>query len=167
MHYTGDDYEHFSGTLIETIHQYELEFVAIICDNCPAHVNGVSQLWMLHISRLNYMINLVFTHVLAEPDVRRRIGMLDELITDFRTDGAIIVLGRKSPTLVRMRWVSAVDALDFILRRLDVVNSIRSDPDQDPISDSLKTCYFIFLPLKPRSLRFEARDSKLSDVTRW
>jgi hypothetical protein len=39
--HTGDDYEEFYKMLINEIRGHELEIVAMICDNCPAQINGV------------------------------------------------------------------------------------------------------------------------------
>jgi hypothetical protein len=106
------------------------------------------------------MINLVFMHALAEPAVGRRMDMLGKRIADLRANAAVAAIGRKCPT----RWVYAVDALNYVLRRCKAINIFRDHFSQPPISDSLTVLDWIFLPFKFASLRVEARDCKLYDV---
>jgi hypothetical protein len=42
-HYDNENYEAILRSLIAEIGGYNIELVAVVCDNCPAQVNGVAQ----------------------------------------------------------------------------------------------------------------------------
>jgi hypothetical protein len=169
--YDGDNYEAFFRSLITEIGGYGIELVAIVCDNCPAQVNGVAQALaffpeagIAHIPCVNHMTNLVFTHALLDPVISTRIVLLNEFVSDLRTTDGLEIMGHKCPTLVQTRWVYAVDVLTFVLRYRDDVNSVRSALSRDPIPRTFKRLYWILLPLKLFSLAVEAKDRKLHEI---
>jgi hypothetical protein len=171
IRFTAEQYEQFFCDMIQKVTSHGIEIVAIICDNCPAQINGVAQalifhqnLGIRHIPCLNHMTNLVFTHILRESVVSQRMEILNDVITDLRSEKGIEILRRKCPTLVKTRWIYAVDVLRFILCRRANVEAVRFFFLHDAIPDSFQTLYWIFLPLKLFSRFMEARDRKLYEV---
>jgi hypothetical protein len=169
--FTADDYEAFFRNAIKELQHYHIELVAIVCDNCPAQLNGVAQalafcpeLSIVHVPCFNHMINLVFTHILTYPPVSHRIEILNEIVSCLLTDTGRQVLGKKCPMLIKTRWVYAVDVLRFILERISDVNTVLTLASRDPVPDCLKTLYWLLLPLKLFSLRMECRFCALNEV---
>jgi hypothetical protein len=81
--YTSNGYEKFLKELIRQIPEHNLHFVAVICDNYPAGVNGVWQslpfvphLAICHIACRNQTVNLAFVHMLEHPTLARRAKVL-------------------------------------------------------------------------------------------
>jgi hypothetical protein len=97
--YDGHHYEAFFRSLINEIVRYEIEFVAIVCDNCPAQVNGVAQalaflpnLRILHIPGLSHMANRVLTYAVLDPLVSARIALLNEFVNDLRSSEKLTIV---------------------------------------------------------------------------
>jgi hypothetical protein len=97
---TGDDYEIFFRENIEFLQKHDLEIVAVVCDNCPAQVNGVAQalvfhtsLAIRHIPCFNHMVNLVFELLLRRPVSASRMGMLHRIVECLRSTKVRNVLG--------------------------------------------------------------------------
>jgi hypothetical protein len=85
LNYNSNNCDAVYCELIQQIRQYDIELVSIICDNCPAQINGVAQalvhhpgLALLHIPCLNHLMNLVFTEVLSTEIISERISLLNE-----------------------------------------------------------------------------------------
>jgi hypothetical protein len=100
IRFTGDQYGQFYREIIEATMKQDIEIVAIICDNCPAQVNGLAQavvffpsLGIRQVPYFNHMVNLVFTHVLSESIVTARMTILNNVIADLCTDKGVEVLG--------------------------------------------------------------------------
>jgi hypothetical protein len=171
LNFNSENYEQVFRELISQCERSQIDVVSIICDNCPAQVNGVTQalafyphLGILHIPCLNHMVNLVFTHAVETHLVASRINLLTEFIQDLRSPIGMDILHRKCPSLVRTRWIYAVDVLRFILERRELVSTVRNLTGHDPIPDNFVTLYWILLPLKLFSLSMETRSRKLSEV---
>jgi hypothetical protein len=169
--FTSDDYGQFFQSVITEIQARNLEIVAVICDNCAAQVNGVAQalaflptLGITHMPCLNHMVNLVFVSALSNSNVMPRLTVVNEFIADLQSSDSISILGSKCPRLIQTRWVYLVDTLEWMLRRLDNVNTVRAIIEHPPLPESLKTLYQILLPLKLFSLSMEARCRKLYEV---
>jgi hypothetical protein len=169
--FTGDDYEAFFRNAIAELTTRGVEVVAVVCDNCPAQLNGVAQallffpdLGILHIPCFNHMVNLVFTHILELSTVADRIEILRAIIAEMLTDDGKTLLGRKCPNLVPTRWVYVVDVLRFIFDRIDDVNAVLIAHDLPIVPDELKELYWLLLPLKLFSLSMENRSRKLHEV---
>jgi hypothetical protein len=156
---------------IEPQIRYEIELVAIICDNCPVQVNGLVQalafvpnLAILHISCLSHMANLVFTHTVLGPLVSARIALLNEFVYGLRSPEGLTIAEGKCPTLVKTRWIYAADVLDFIFRYRNDVNFVRSALFHNPVPTMFKRLYWILLSLNLFSRAVEARDQKLHEA---
>jgi hypothetical protein len=85
-------YEEFFKKQIADIRDHGIELVAIICDNCPAQLDGVvdslaffDNLGITHIPCFNHMVNLVFTHALKHPPVARLLETINDIIADLQT----------------------------------------------------------------------------------
>jgi hypothetical protein len=171
LNYTSNDYEEFYKAIITEIREHELEIVAIICDNCPAQVNGLWQslaffpeLAICHIPCLNHMANLVFSHVLQHDAVAQRIVQLDQIIHDLRSPEGTAIVGRKCPKIVRTRWIYAVEVLYFVLRYEEDVNTVLTVFNREPVPESFRNLYRLLLPLRLFSESMEARERKLYEV---
>jgi hypothetical protein len=167
----SEDYEAVFRSLVTEVSGYNIELVAVVCDNCPAQVNGVAQalaffptLAILHIPCLNHMVNLAFTHALLDPIMTTRVTLLNEFISDLRSSEGLEIMGRKCPTMVKTRWIYTSDVLTFILRYRDDVNSVRSAVFHSPLPKTFKRLHWVLLPLKLFSLAVEAKDRKLHEV---
>jgi hypothetical protein len=159
-----DNYEAVYCELIQQIRQYNIELVSMICGNCPAQINGVTQAFVhhpdlatLHIPCLNHMVNLIFTHVLTAEILSEGMALLNKFIRDLRSQAEEHILQRKCPRLARTRWVCAVDVLRFILKREEVVNEVRVLLAQISIPNSLVSLYWILFPLKLFSFSMESQ----------
>jgi hypothetical protein len=169
--YDGGHYEVFFRSLISEIIRYEIELVTIVCDNCLAQVNGVAQALaflpnpaILHIPCLSHIANLVFTQAVLDALVPARIALLNEFIDDLQSPEGLAIVGRKCPTLVKTRWIYAVDVRNFIFCYRDDVNSVQSTLFHNPVPTTFKRLYCILLPLKLFSRLVEARDRKLHEI---
>jgi hypothetical protein len=113
--FTGDDEKLFFLNMIDELVRREVEVVTIVCEDCPAQVNRVTQaltfrshLGIVHIQCFCHMINLVFSHLLNDEDVAPRMTILRDITSHLRSDHSRQVLMHKCPTLLQTRWVYAV-----------------------------------------------------------
>jgi hypothetical protein len=103
------------------------------------------------------MINLVFSHLLNDEGVAPRMTIPRDVASDLRSGDGRQVLMRKCPTLVQTRWVYTDDVLRFIFQRIDDVDNAVERHGRDPVPRSLRTSYWILLPLRLFSLSIESR----------
>jgi hypothetical protein len=171
LNFNSENYELAFRELIRQWGRYHVEPVSIICDNCPAQVNGVAQalafyeeLTILHNPCLNHIVNLVFTHAMQNPLVEARINLVGDVIRDARSPVGLEILQRTCPTPVQTRWVYAVDVLRFLLEQRNGVNTVRHLLGHEPIPDQFVTLYWIMFPLKLFSLNMETRIRRLFQV---
>jgi hypothetical protein len=164
-------YEEFFKEQIATIRDAGIELVAIICDNCPAQVDGVGDslfffddLGITHIPCFNRMVNLVFTHALKHLCAAPLVEEINECIQDLQTTPGREIMGRRCPTLVKTRWVYLVDVLHYFLLYRDLVKEVRAHFHRSPIPESFRSLYWIFLPLQLFSLSVAARSRKLYEI---
>jgi hypothetical protein len=140
QNFTSTNYEEFYQDVIKRIQGSHIEIAAIICDKCPAQVNGVGRSLAffprLGIHCLNHIVQLVFTHAVSSASVAPIIAMVDGAITDLQTPEGIGIMGRRCPMLVKNRWVCLVYVLRYILSYHGVENEGRGVLEHDPIQKS-------------------------------
>jgi hypothetical protein len=96
------------------------------------------------------MLNLVLIHTLSNPNVILRMKVVHDLMADRQSPEAIFVLGSRCPRLIQTRWVYLVDALEWMLQRIDSVNTVRASIEHPPLPDNLKTLFEILPPSSER-----------------